>query len=443
MEVSEERPRPDQTQPVKRLINSLLVIPVWIVVRLYTLSQLGLITNFDKTNYQDVNLYAWWSETMLQSHQLPADSTWQYPPGAIFMFLLPRLFVTPYHVTFIALLLVFDAVATLVLAKLARRTGNWFGVWFWLLAIAVTGNITLLRFDLVPTALVIAALSMLATSRSGYAFGVVVGLATAVKAWPLLVLLGARTIRELLRAIFGVAVVLLVVFWAAYALFGDPFSFVRNHAGRGLEIEALAATPWYVWQFVTGEPLVTALRNGSIEIVDPTADAVARVLFGVMAALGLFLALWWLAARDAQRKIELSIDAVFAAALLYVCVSEVLSPQYFIWLIGIAAVRFCLPGTKFPWRFASFFTFVIVLNRLMLDNWGDLVSNGRTGVALLIVRNLCLAAMAVYFLVRLVRSARLTRPFGAGSNAPPRQAIEDTVPLTTDSARQSPSPPAP
>lgn len=427
MDIGDGRLRPVQFYIDMRLVYSLLVIPAWIGLRLYTLWEIGLFTNLENVNYQDVGLYTWWADSTLQSQQMPSDTSWQYPPAAIFMFLLPRLFVTPYPLTFIALMLVFDALAAFALVRLARRTGNWLGVCFWLVAISWTGGITLLRFDLVPTALAVVALGLLVVSRARHAFGFVVGLAIAVKAWPVLVLLGTRTIGELIRALVGVVLVLLTTCLAAFALFGNPFAFVAHHAGRGLEIEAITATPWLVHQFITGEPFATAARNGCIEIDDATADLVARLLFGAMAALGLFLAAWWVLARDAWRKPELSIDAVFAATLLYVCFSEVLSPQYFIWLIGIAAVRFSIAGPKLPWRFALSFGVLIVLNRLLWDNWVDLLENGRFGIAVLIVRNAGLVAMAAYFLVRLARSVRWTLPLGRRTEAPAADVAEDAT----------------
>lgn len=408
-----------------RLIHCLLVIVAWIVLRLYTHWHLGLFGDLALVDYQDVSLYNWWADTTLQSSQLPTDSSWQYPPAAIFMFLLPRLFVTPYGVTFVMLMLAFDALATLALIKLARRTGNWIGVWFWIIGIALTGSIALLRFDLVPTALVVVALGMLATSQSSYGFGILVGLAVAAKAWPVLALLGSRTFAEAIRAVVGVTVILVVTSLAAYVLFGNPFSFLANKAGRGLEVEAIAATPWYVWELISGEPFATVARNGSIEIDQPTADFVARLLFGAMAALGLSLAVWWVYARDSFRQPAASIDAVFTATLLYICFSEVLSLQYFIWLIGIAAVRFCLAGPRFPWVFALFFGITVVLNRLVLDNWIDLISEGKVGVVALIVRNLCLVAMAVYCVVRLVRATRWRSPFEPRPSTMSDQTDED------------------
>ena len=404
-----------------RLIKTCIVLPIWFLARVYTLWQIGIFTDFDRVSYFDINAYASWSGTILQNHQLPTEVSWQYPPGAAFIFLLPRLFVTPYQITFIALLIAFDGAAIFALVRLARRTNRWLGVWFWIFAIAVTGNIALLRFDIIPTALVIIGLSIFAMSRSSFAFGVVVGLATAIKAWPILLLVGVPTTSRLLRVGLTAGGVLAAVFWGTFVLFGNPFAFIFNHAGRGLEIESIAATPWYIWELLTGAPIASAVRNGSPEIVDPIADIVAHVMFGAMILLGVVVALWWWSTRDERRTAALSIDVIFASTLLYIGVSEVLSPQYLIWLIGIAAVGLCLPQARPTWWLA-FFALAIVLNGLMVDHWSDLVTNGRPGALLLVGRNACLGAMAVLLLGRIWRA---TRRHPAEHSTPDARAITE------------------
>jgi len=366
---------------------------------------MGIFGDFSRVKYFDVDAYAWWSATILQTQQLPNDTGWQYPPGAAFLFLLPRLFVTPYQITFVVLLFAFDAAATFALVRLAQRTNRWLGVWFWILAITMTGNLAFLRFDIIPTAVVLVGLCMFAASGSNYAFGAVIGLAAAIKVWPVLLLTAASTTPRLLRQVTAAGIVVVAVFGAAHLLFGNPLAFISNQTGRGLEIESIAGTPWYIWELVTGQPVVSAIRNGSAEIVDPIADTVAHVLVGAMILLSVAIALWWWRARDQKRTVAASIDAVFAFTLLYILVSEVLSPQYLIWLIGIAAARLCLSPTKPVWWLALF-ALAVWLNGLMVDHWSDLVGEGGAGVVLLVGRNAILVAVAILSLSQVWRAAR-------------------------------------
>jgi hypothetical protein len=96
---------------------------------------------------------------------------------------------------------------------------------------------------------------------------------------------------------------------------------------------------------VTGEPAPIAPRSGSSEVSSGVADAIAVALKWLGLLVLLMAALWWVARDRAIRRgrtdladASLGRDFVFAVILLQVVVSRVLSPQYMIWLIGLAAV---------------------------------------------------------------------------------------------------------
>ena len=87
------------------------------------------------------------------------------------------------------------------------------------------------------------------------------------------------------------------------------------------------------------------LRFGAWEIASPTADAVADVLKWLsVAALAAAALWWWFRARaihDGRTDLAdaaVSRDFVFTIVLLLVVTSRVLSPQFMLWLVGLAAV---------------------------------------------------------------------------------------------------------
>ncbi len=324
-----------------------LWIGVWIVTRALMVVQIGTWNHVTGVNYQDTDQYLLWSEILAHQHIMPIEDTWQYPPGAAFLLLIPRLgislFGAMYQPSFVVLMALFDLAGLAVMAYLARRTGRAVGVWVWLLAMPLLQAIPILRFDLVPTVLVMAALVVI-HRRPGW-FGALVGLGAVIKVWPIVALFGEWDRRRLLRSSAVAAGVIALVFAVATALFGDQSTFFDNQDFRGLQVEAVGSMPWYIRQTITGKVPPDVQRNGTQEIGSGLADAVAVVLKWLGLLVLVAAALWWLARDRAIRRGRLDLaeaavsrDFIFTVVLLQVVVSRVLSPQYMIWLVGLSAV---------------------------------------------------------------------------------------------------------
>jgi hypothetical protein len=322
-------------------------IGVWIVTRALMVVQVGFWNHETGINYQDSDQYFLWSEILAHQHIMPIEDTWQYPPGAAFLLLIPRLaialFGAAYQPSFMVLMLLVDLAGLAVMAYLARRTGRSVGVWVWLLAMPLLQALPVLRFDPVPTVLVMAALVVI-HRRPGW-FGALLGLGAAIKVWPIVLLFGEWDRRRLLRSIATAAAVIAAVFAAAFALFGDQSTFFDNQDFRGLQVEAVGSMPWYIRQTITGKVPPDVQRNGTQEIGSGLADAVAVVLkwLGLLALLA--AALWWIARERGIRRGRLDLaeaavsrDFIFTVVMLQIVVSRVLSPQFMIWLVGLCAV---------------------------------------------------------------------------------------------------------
>ena len=239
---------------------------VWVLGAALMVVQVGFWNNESGIDYQDSDQYLLWSEILAHQHIMPIEDTWQYPPGAAFLLLVPRLaivlFGAAYQPSFMVLMLLVDLAGLALMVYLARRTGRTVGVWVWLLAMPLLQAFPILRFDLVPTVLVMAALA--AIHRRPAWFGALVGLGAMIKVWPIIALFGEWDRRRLLRSAAVAAGVIAVVFAAAAALFGDQSTFLDNQDVRGLEVEAVGAMPWYLRQTVTGKPRPTVQRNGTL-----------------------------------------------------------------------------------------------------------------------------------------------------------------------------------
>lgn len=317
---------------------------VWMLTRGLIVIHVGFWNHSTGVQLEDVSIYEDWSGLLSHHHALPNEEAWQYPPGVAFLMLLPRLGWGSFSDSFVVTMLAFDLLGLVLLAILARRGGNNAGVWVWLLAMPMLRALPVLRFDLVPTVIAIGALVVI--HRRPAWFGALAGLGAMVKAWPIALLFGEWERGRLLRACAGAAAAIALVFAiSAVAFEGDQLNFLKEQDGRGLQVEAVASLPWHLIQYATGEEPHTALRYRAWEIEGGTAETVANLLKWLsLAALIGAGAWWWARARGIRRGREdladpaVSRDFVFTVVLLFVVTSRVLSPQYMIWLLGLAAV---------------------------------------------------------------------------------------------------------
>jgi hypothetical protein len=317
-------------------------LAIWLSTRALILAEVGFWATAHP-RFEDVNNYETWSHYITSHQAFPGGEAWQYPPGAGLLMLLPRLIPASYGGAFVALMLLVDFIGFVLLARLGRRSGNDIGVWVWLLGLPLLGTFALLRFDLVPTVIAIAAL--LVVHRRPNWFGALVGLGAVIKLWPALLLFGEWDRPRLLRSAGAALAAIALVFLVSTIAFGDSAGFLSHGGDRGLQEEAVATIPWQLKQIVSGDPYQREIRSGAWEVATPTADTVATLLRWLTLAALAAAAVWWRfrarAIRAGRKDLAdpaVSRDFVFTVVLLVVVVSPVLSTQYMVWLLGLAAV---------------------------------------------------------------------------------------------------------
>ncbi len=379
----------------------LLVAFVWLLTRLLMARDLGWLGS--RTDYEDVGSYHAWALSMLHTHQLPTGSTWQYPVGAAVLFLLADVGPIHYDASFCLLMYACDLGITVTIATVAYRERRFRGAWVWLLLTTTFGPIMLLRFDLAPTLALVVALAVLWTGRRLNLFGALIGAGVLLKVWPLLALVAARSWRELVRAGLWCAATVVVVTGAASVYFGNTLGFISNQAHRGLEVEAVAASPWFLRDAFTQKPLPFRYGSGATDLAGATANTVASGL-RVLMVLGAFAVagLW---VRRMRRRRETAAaearDAVLVAVVWYLVISPVLSPQYFIWLMGLGSLLICSRETRMG-RPLLLLLVTIALTCVVIQHAGQLYAHTyagtlapTTGTALmLVIRNLLLLVAA-------------------------------------------------
>ncbi|WP_330458146.1 DUF2029 domain-containing protein [Streptomyces sp. NBC_00820] len=331
------------------------------------------------------------------------DTTWQYPPGAGAVLLAPGLLPgLTYFQAFVVLTLAADALIVAALVRAGTRPGRSLcGAALWTGGLPLLLHVPLARYDVQVTAL--AVLSLLTARRSPRACGVLGALGAVVKVWPALVLLGTppgrvtRTAWTWAVAAAGASVALLAV------SFDNPFGFLREQGGRGVQLESLGGTALNLARHA-GWSGRTRYQYGAVELVGPYTHVVATVSLALTAAAFGLLVLWRVRARHWSPATPY--DAALTAVLLFTVTSRVISPQYMVWLLGLAAV--CLTSRHTGQRPVA----LLVLAASALSSvvyplsYGEVVAGTWTGCLLILARNVLLTAAAVLSFVRLWRSTR-------------------------------------
>ncbi len=350
-----------------------------------------------------VRTYENWLPLFAHGQFPHADVRWQYPPGAAAILRLPQLVPGSYLGSFLRIELLCDLLITAMLVHMAIRRGSWLGCWCWIAGIALLGPVALGRFDIFATFFAVAALYL---ADSPWRLGAFAGLGAVVKVWPALVLFGVRPGRGRKAVTAAIASAGTVI--AGYLAFtGGSLSFLANQNSRGIEVESIAAQPFTVLRALGIWHGHVAWRYGAYQIVGPGAG-VASELTLVSMLLALAALVWWrLRLSWRSWRPEMVGDAALTATLLMVTTSRVISVQYMIWLMGMAACALVFPRTsqrpvavgllaaagltqvEYPFLFQDF-----------------RVDGAAAGTAVVALRDALLLAFTVLAVVRLWRSDR-------------------------------------
>ncbi|GII99768.1 uncharacterized protein DUF2029 [Sediminihabitans luteus] len=393
----------------------------------------------------DVDLYRSWVEAGLRDGTWPVlDTGWVYPVGALVPITLPGLWsLDPeaYRVLFVAMVVALDglAVGSLVRAGRGRTTG----AWWWLVFLLALGPITLTRLDGVSAALTVIALAQLApVARPRLASALATG-AAWVKVAPgaVLVPLALVVRRPWRRVVLPAALVSAIV--VGLALLGGAgarvLTFFGDQGSRGLQVEAVAATPFSLARLWSGEfPVVFDAPLKVLEITGPGTDATAAALDTLLlvAVAAVALATWRSAARlrravpdDVARRgpdLELVLLATLALSLCLVAFNKVGSPQYVTWFappvavalaaLGARGSRVLRPGT---WTVLAAALLVVALltHRLFPDHYDEFLLAVPLDTVLAAVRNALVLVLAVAAGV-LVARVRVREGAGSAGDGP-------------------------
>jgi hypothetical protein len=344
----------------------------------------------------DVGHYRHWgNEIWHGSFPSTHDKLWQYPPLAGVVMVAPRLVPgLSYLHAFMLLAAIMDAV---ILTLFIRRGDRMTGAWTWNVGLILLGATAFLRYDLFVTCTAVLAILWLPKER---VFGVFAAVGAMLKVWPVLLLLGMPRDRRLVNSAIAFVVTAVVVLAGGLTL-KHQLSFVTNQSNRGMEIEALAVTPWQIARLVGVKVSRPVYRYGAYQFTGSTMNLIGMLcLLATVAGFVLIAYMSW-RRRPQGWTPALCADVGLTATMVFVAISRVLSPQYMIWLVGMSAACMAFKGSRQGLTVALILAATAVSQVLYPFNFDQLVRGDTFPILLVVVRNILLMAATVTSIVAI------------------------------------------
>lgn len=361
--------------------------------------------------YGDVlTVYPWWVQQGLGADGEPGqwlgiDIEWVYPLLAWLPILIANA-LGPDALPLVWMLMV-TALNAVAFAMLLTVPRGHVLAWTWLGLQLALGPVALARIDTVAVAVCIIGVVVLRHGRPGLA-ATAFTIAAWMKVWPgvlYLALLIAR--RERLRILAAGAIVSGAVLLVAMLLGSQhALSFLFQQEDRGLQIEAVAATP-FMWLASAGDAHVYFDRQIYTFQVD--FDGVGRVAAlatpVLVAAVAALCALGVVAVRRSHGR-EAIIWLAVAMVAAMIVTNKVGSPQFVLWLT-VPALLLAEAGARRHWVGVGAIALVALLTQVQFPwTYDALVVADPLAVLLLTVRNLVHVGILVGAVWMLVRAAR-------------------------------------
>ncbi|MFR9676719.1 glycosyltransferase 87 family protein [Streptomyces sp. TR06-5] len=399
---------------------------VWIATRTVLLLLVFHVLPFpgpDVTSDVSV-IYQGWFDVLRTGSFPQGDVTWQYPPLAAAAVLAPgALPFLGYSAAFFVVVCVADAVVFAQLLAAGRGRGRRrAGAWCWVVGLPLLGPTAYARYDVVVAAVAVAALLLLV--RRPAVGGALAGLGALLKVWPALLLLGTPRGRGTRVAWCAAGIAAAGAATAFTLRMPGAFDFLTAQRDRGTEVESLGALVFHLARHAGWEGQVL-LHYGSVEFLGPYVEFVSAAALVLTAAAFAWLLVWRVRAREWTASTPA--DAAFTALLLFVTTSRVISPQYMVWLVAVAAVCLCLRASRMGPP-AVMVVAATAVTMLEFPIWfGEVVASSWLGLSLLVVRNGLLVAACLSAGRRLWRTT-VTEPREAGARARAAAADLERVP---------------
>lgn len=303
----------------------------------------------------DVRLYQSVANDLFDGKLPYRDRVVEYPPYAIPLFVVPRLFGEEnYLEAFVALALLADWGIKLLLFGMGLRYSN--GARSLLPLLVYCASVPFLRYfflqryDVFPALICLAAVWWFCSRRFALS-GLAIAAGVGVKLYPVIFVpaLFVLAVRQggarrfligLLAGLLPLVPLGVIVPWWRFAEF---------HAVRGLQVESLYACVLWLGNLLGLTPASWEYTQKWYEVVGPAAGAVlpwARVIFLLAVLFSTVVAVWY-ATRLGETSPALLARLLLVPLLGFVAFNQVFSPQFMIWLLPLAVLT-SLHGNHWP-----------------------------------------------------------------------------------------------
>ena len=294
-----------------------------------------------------VLVYLPWSSAALDGSAIVGiTEPWVYPQLALVPMMLAHLPATvleaavgvhgAYLIGWAVLVTICDLLAFAVLVGRGRSHARVMAGGFWAAAIVLLGPVGLYRIDAVVVPL--AVMGGLWLARRPVVGTVLLTVGAWIKVWPgALALAAVVALRARRRVALAAAVttVLLVLALLLAGAGGYIFGFLGEQTGRGLQIEAVAATP-FLWMAATGAASISYSYDIlTFQVAAPGVEVTAALLTPLMVlvvAAVVGVGVWSIRAGATWQRLLPPLSLALVTALIVT--NKVGSPQFQTWLLA-------------------------------------------------------------------------------------------------------------
>ena len=363
-----------------------------------------------------VLVYEPWATSALNGGPVVGvTQTWVYPQLALVPMLLAKMMSLPlvatmgasgaYLVAWATLVTVLDALAFASLTGRSASSQCRAGAWFWVAALLLLGPIAMYRIDAIAVPLAVVG-GLWLTRRPAVAAALLT-IGAWVKIWPAaLVFAAVVASRHRMRVLVTAAAVTAGILLALLLCGADSeiFGFLTAQTGRGLQIEAVAATP-FLWAAAAGAASIEySFEILTFQIVAPGAEPVAAALTPLMIVL--VVAVTGVGAIKAMRGASFSRlfpPLAYSLVLALIVMNKVGSPQFATWVIAPVILWFVLDRARAGVPSATVLALCALTCVVYPLTYDALLRADLLPVVILTVRNLLLVSALVVGIRALIR----------------------------------------